>query len=149
MSQFYTGTDHFVLIPAIMLALFGCATLLFDFLVPRQRRYLLVIVLAGLAFTGYGIWQHQAYLTGSGFAELTAFNGAVTIDGFAIFFNWLFLVAAVIVTLVSYNYLEIEGEHHGEYYALVLFAQCGMFFLAAGTDLITLFIGMEIGRAHV
>ena len=144
MSQFYTGTDHFVLIPAIMLALFGCATLLFDFLVPRQRRYLLVIVLAGLAFTGYGIWQHQAYLTGSGFAELTAFNGAVTIDGFAIFFNWLFLVAAVIVTLVSYNYLEIEGEHHGEYYALVLFAQCGMFFLAAGTDLITLFIGMEL-----
>ena len=144
MSQFYTGTDHFVLIPAIMLALFGCATLLFDFLVPRQRRFLLVIVLAGLAFTGYGIWQHQAYLTGSGFAELTAFNGAVTIDGFAIFFNWLFLVAAVIVTLVSYNYLEIEGEHHGEYYALVLFAQCGMFFLAAGTDLITLFIGMEL-----
>lgn len=144
MSQFYTGTDHFVLIPAIMLALFGCATLLFDFLVPNQRRFLLVIVLAGLAFTGYGIWQQQAYLSGSGFAELSAFNGTVTLDGFAIFFNWLFLVAALIVTLVSYNYLEIEGEHHGEYYALVLFAQCGMFFLAAGTDLITLFVGMEL-----
>ena len=144
MSQYYTSTDHFVLIPALMLALFGCATLLFDFLVPRQRRFLLVIVLAGLAFTGYGLWQQQSYLASSGFGELTAFNGSLSIDGFALFFNWIFLIAAFIVTIASYQYLEIEGEHHGEYYALVLFAQCGMFFLAAGTDLITLFIGLEL-----
>ena len=144
MSQFYTTTDHFVLIPALMLALFGCATLLFDFLVPRQRRFLLVIVLAGLAYAGYGLYQQQAWLASSGMSELTGFNGAVTIDGFAIFFNWIFLAATAIVAIASYKYLEIEGEHHGEYYALLLFAQCGMFFLAAGTDLITLFIGLEV-----
>jgi NADH-quinone oxidoreductase subunit N len=45
---------------------------------------------------------------------------------------------------VSYKYLEIAGEHHGEYYALILFAQCGMYFLAAGTDLVTLFVGLEL-----
>lgn len=144
MSQFYTSTDHFVLIPAIMLALFGCATLLFEFLVPHQRRFLLVISLAGLAFTGYGLWQQQAFLSSTGFAELSAFGGVVTIDGFALFFNWVFLVASAIVMLASYYYLEIEGEHHGEYYALMLFAQCGMFFLAAGTDLVTLFVGLEL-----
>ena len=144
MSQFYTTTDHFVLIPALMLALFGCATLLFDFLVPRQRRFLLVIVLAGLAYTGYGLWQQQAWLASSGMSELTGFQGAVTIDGFAIFFNWVFLAATALVAVMSYKYLEIEGEHHGEYYALLLFAQCGMFFLASGTDLITLFIGLEL-----
>ena len=144
MSQYYTSTDHFVLIPALMLALFGCATLLFDFLVPKQRRFLLVIVLAGLAFTGYGLYQQHSYLASSGASEITGFNGALTIDSFAIFFNWIFLVAAALVTMVSYNYLEIEGEHHGEYYALLLFAQCGMFFLAAGTDLVTLFIGLEL-----
>ena len=33
LSQFYTTTDHFTIIPAIMLALFGCAILLFDFIV--------------------------------------------------------------------------------------------------------------------
>jgi NADH-quinone oxidoreductase subunit N len=38
----------------------------------------------------------------------------------------------------------VAGEHHGEYYSLVLFAQCGMYFLATGTDLITLFIGLEL-----
>ena len=55
MNQFYTATDHFVLIPAIMLALFGCAILLFDFLVfpdPKQRKWLLLFVVLGLGFTG-------------------------------------------------------------------------------------------------
>ena len=56
----------------------------------------------------------------------------------------MFELATLIVAIVSYNYLEIEGEHHGEYYALLLFAQCGMFFLAAGTDLVTLFVGLEL-----
>ncbi len=147
MSQFYTTTDHFVLIPAIMLALFGCAILLFDFLVfpnPKQRKYLLLFVVLGLGFTGYGLWRQQAFLTANGLTELTAFQGAITIDRFALFFNWVFELATLIVAIVSYNYLEIEGEHHGEYYALMLFAQCGMFFLAAGTDLVTLFIGLEL-----
>ena len=55
MGQFYTSTDHFVLLPALMLALFGCAVLLFDFLVfpePRQRKWLLLFVALAEAFTG-------------------------------------------------------------------------------------------------
>jgi NADH-quinone oxidoreductase subunit N len=40
--------------------------------------------------------------------------------------------------------METAGEHHGEYYGLILFAQCGMYFLATGTDLVTLFIGLEL-----
>lgn len=147
MSQFYTVNDHFCLVPAIMLALFGCAILLFDFLVfpnPKQRKYLLLFVVLGLGFTGFGLWKQAAYLTANGMTEITAFQGAITIDRFALFFNWVFELATLIVAIVSYNYLEIEGEHHGEYYALMLFAQCGMFFLAAGTDLVTLFIGLEL-----
>ena len=77
-------------------------------------------------------------------AAIVGFDGSVTVDGFGIFFNWIFLVAALIVAVVSYKYLEIAGEHHGEYYGLILFAQCGMYFLATGTDLVTLFIGLEL-----
>ena len=148
MSQFYTSTDHFVLIPAIMLALFGCAILLFDFLIfpePKQRKYLLFFVVLGLVFTGGGAVAAAALSwPRSGIDELTAFGGSLTIDGFALFFNWIFLAASLIVALISYKYLEIEGEHHGEYYGLILLANCGMFFLAAGTDLVTLFIGLEL-----
>jgi len=147
MNLFYTATDHFVLIPAIMLALFGCAVLLFDFLVfpePHQRKFLLLFVALGEGFCGYGLWRQQSFLATEGIQEITAFNGTLTIDGFAIFFNWIFLAAALIVGLISYRYLEIEDEHHGEYYGLILLAQCGMFFLAAGTDLITLFVSLEL-----
>jgi len=146
-NQFYTANDHFVLLPAIMLALFGCAILLFDvwfFPTPKSRKWLLLLVCAGVAFTGYSLWEQQTQLAANGLTEITAFHGALTIDGLALYFNWVFELATLIVAIVSYNYLEIEGEHHGEYYALLLFAQCGMFFLAAGTDLVTLFVGLEL-----
>ncbi len=146
-SQYYTANDHFTIIPAVMLALFGCAILLFDFWIfpdPRQRKWLLIFVALAEAFTGFGLYRQQAWLGGPNPAMLQGFGGSVTVDGFSVFFNWIFLVAALIVAIVSYKYLEIAGEHHGEYYGLILFAQCGMYFLATGTDLVTLFIGLEL-----
>jgi NADH-quinone oxidoreductase subunit N len=142
--SYYTSTDHLTILPALMMALFGCAILLLDFWVfpdPRQRKWLLGFVAFAEGFVGYALLKQHAYLAGG---QLQGFQGSVTIDGFSIFFNWIFLVAAMIVALVSYHYLEIAGEHHGEYYGLLLFAQCGMYFLATGTDLVTLFIGLEL-----
>lgn len=146
MSAYYTAYEQFALVPAIMLALFGCAILLFDFWVfpePRQRKYLLFFLILGEGFSGFGLWRQQGYLAANG-ASLSVFHNALVIDGFALFFNWIFIAATVIVAIVSYKYLEVEGEHHGEYYGLMMFAQCGMFFLATGTDLVTLFIGLEL-----
>src|SRR5579862_1299705 len=146
-SQFYSANDHFTIIPAIMLALFGCAILLFDFWIfpdPRQRKWLLIFVVLAEGFAGYGLVKQQIFLAANSTQSLQGFGGSVTIDNFGIFFNWIFLVAALMVAMVSYKYLEIAGEHHGEYYGLILFAQCGMYFLATGTDLVTLFVGLEL-----
>jgi len=149
MSQFYTSTDHFAIVPAVMLALFGCAILLIpvlEFFFPRQqeKKWALFFVVAAEVFTGYGLFKQSIYLTNGGYTELTAFHGSVTVDAHSIFFNWIFVIAAVIVAMVSYKYMEIAEEHHGEYYSLILFSQCGMYFLAAGSDLVTLFIGLEL-----
>ena len=146
-SQYYSSTDHFTIIPAVMLALFGCAILLFDFWIfpdPRQRKWLLIFVALAEGFAGFGLYRQQAFLAANGLTELSGFQGSVQVDGFSIFFNWIFIIAALMVAVVSYKYLEIAGEHHGEYYGLILFAQCGMYFLATGTDLVTLFIGLEL-----
>jgi NADH-quinone oxidoreductase subunit N len=145
-AQFYTSTDHLSIVPAIMLVLFGCGILLIDFLMfpdPRQRKWLLALVAAAESLTLYGLWQQRDFLAGNGLSELAGFQGSVTVDGFSIFYNAIFVVAALIVAAASYKYLDIAGEHHGEYYGLMLLAQCGMYFLATGTDLVTLFIGLE------
>jgi NADH-quinone oxidoreductase subunit N len=139
LSQFYTANDHFTIAPAIMMALFGCAILLFDFFpFLRRRRDLLLLLVVAEGFVAYSLLQQPRY------APVTGFQGSVTIDSFSIFFNWIFVISAVVVAIVSYKYLEVAGEHHGEYYSLLLFAQCGMYFLATGTDLVTLFIGLEL-----
>ena len=69
MSEFYTGTDHFSILPAIMLALFGCAILLFDFWVfpdPRHRKWLLIFVAFAEGFTGVGLYQQASRLHAQG-----------------------------------------------------------------------------------
>src|SRR5689334_7440934 len=147
MSQlFFTATDKYTIVPAIIMAMFGCA-ILFDFWLfpdPKHRKFLIFFVVAAEALVGWGLINQHRFLAENGLTDLSGFQGSVTVDGFGIFFNWIFLIAALIVAVVSYKYLEIAGEHHGEYYGLILFAQCGMYFLATGTDLVTLFIGLEL-----
>jgi NADH-quinone oxidoreductase subunit N len=148
MSPFYTASDNLALLPALALAGFGCAILLIEFLLggrspKRVREVVLGLSLTGLAVTGWTLYLQMSAL-GNGAERLQAFQGALSIDGFALFFNWIFLLSSIVVVLISYRFLEIEGEQHAEYYGLVLLAECGMYFLAAGTDLVTIFVGLEL-----
>jgi NADH-quinone oxidoreductase subunit N len=45
---------------------------------------------------------------------------------------------------MSAHYLEIERENHGEFYALILFSVVGMMCMAAGFDIVLIFIGLEL-----
>ncbi|HWC96236.1 MAG TPA: NADH-quinone oxidoreductase subunit N [Candidatus Sulfopaludibacter sp.] len=147
MNFSFTSTDQFTITPAVLLALFGCAILLFDFWIfpdPRQRKWLIIFVGLAEGFVGFSLFRQASYIAAQNGQALSGFGQAVRIDNFSIFFNAIFLITALIVALVSYKYLEIAGEHHGEYYGLILFAQCGMYFLATGSDLVTLFIGLEL-----
>ncbi len=42
------------------------------------------------------------------------------------------------------HYLDVEDEHHGEYYALMLLSVVGMMCMAAGVDIVLIFIGLEL-----
>ena len=109
-SQFFTSTDIFTIMPAVQLALFGCAILLFDafedflFGGSRQRSRLVLLVLAAEALAGAALVRQQWHLGPDGL--ISGFGGSITVDGFAIFFNWIFLIAAAIVAVVSYKYLR-------------------------------------------
>jgi len=72
------------------------------------------------------------------------FGGTMALDRYAIFFNLLFCVAAGLTILMSMNYLEQTDIRVGDYYTLILFATVGMVLMAAATDLIVIFLGLEV-----
>lgn len=76
--------------------------------------------------------------------ERSTFADMVRLDNYALSFNWLFLAIAAITILISLDYLPRQGIERGEYYVLILIATGGMMVLAQGTDLITLFLGLEL-----
>jgi NADH-quinone oxidoreductase subunit N len=66
------------------------------------------------------------------------------VDNFSVFFKIILLIVAILTVLISIKYLEVEDINFGEYYALVLFAVLGMMIMTASTDLIVIYIGLEL-----
>lgn len=138
--------DYLALFPPLVMVLFGCATLLLDVLsrqaAVRNGRWLIGVSTIGVLLTAYAyVRQWQAL---ANHASFIALQGAVTVDSLALFTNVIVWISAAALLCISYRYLEFAGEHRGEYYALVFFAQCGMYFMAASVDLVALFVGLEL-----
>jgi NADH-quinone oxidoreductase subunit N len=143
-SEFFNRNDYFLITPAVLLALFGCGILLIDFLHDARQKFMnAVTALVGLVFTGYQLIRIQGQMDANGLTELPGLRGALMLDHFGVFFMLVCVSATFISILISIRYLEIEQEHHGEYYALMLFSLMGMYFMITGMELVTLFIGLE------
>lgn len=74
----------------------------------------------------------------------SAFAGTYIIDRYAVFFNVIFCIAAALTILSSMDYLQATDIRSGEFYSLVLFATSGMLMMAAATDLVVIFLGLEV-----
>jgi NADH-quinone oxidoreductase subunit N len=134
------GHDFFMILPEVELALFGLAILLLDYLLGvKEKAFNAVVAMFGVGFSAYSLFR----LYKLGPDAIGGFSGSVIVDPFFLFFSMIFLLATALVILISVRYLQIEEEHHGEYYALLLFATVGMMFMAGGYDLIIQFIGLE------
>jgi NADH-quinone oxidoreductase subunit N len=75
--------------------------------------------------------------------------GAIALDGFRIFTNYVFLLAAGFFLVISARYLDEENMRLGELYVLVLFATVGMMIFAGSADLMLIFIGLELMSVSV
>lgn len=134
--------DLQLIVPELILTVCACVALVMEVILPYRKSKLTAyfsLVGVGLAFVSLAVqWWHMPALPYDGF------YGMVRIDGFALLFKAIFLVAAGLAIGISTRYLDVEGEQHGEYYALVLFATVGMMFIACGYDLISLYISLEL-----
>lgn len=72
------------------------------------------------------------------------FNGMFTVDPFGLFFNAIFLVGTLLVILMTVDYARRERIHMAEYYFLLLMATVGMMLMAQSTNLVMIFLGLEL-----
>ena len=149
-GQYFTSADYLLALPMVLLSLFALGILLIDLMLPKEWKPVNAFVaLAGISFSAAAVGKlHLAYRTaeqrGIDVASFSGFMGTLVVDRFAIYFFYLFLVGAAIAILMSMHYLEVERENHGEFYALILFSVVGMMCMAAGYDIVLLFIGLEL-----
>jgi len=121
------------------LSLAGTAVLVILLDLFLQRKVLLTVVsIAGLAIaSGFTISMW-------GSSPQAIFYNTLAVDSFALFFKLLFLVIAALVILASVDYVSRFTRFHGEYHALLLLATLGMMLMAAATDLISIFVALEL-----
>jgi NADH-quinone oxidoreductase subunit N len=136
-----TPNEYRLMLPIIELTIFALGILLIDLLIPRQWKWVNALAaFAGVLFAAVCVAQIQRVMPNGG----VGFLNTLLVDRFAIYFWYLFLAGAAIAILMSVHYLEIEDEHHGEYYALMLLSVVGMMCMAAGIDIVLIFIGLEL-----
>ncbi len=130
--------NYTALMPEIILCIFGILIVILEpYVKTENKRHLGLLGVLGTLLAAYfalSLWN----VTGS------AFNQMIFIDNFSTFFRLLFLFIVGVTLLISINFNRREGINHGEYYALVLFAGVGMSLMAAGIDLIVVFLGLEV-----
>ncbi|NJD02203.1 MAG: NADH-quinone oxidoreductase subunit N [Ruminiclostridium sp.] len=74
----------------------------------------------------------------------TFFNGLFVSDSLSVFFKQIFLVGAILVTVMALTESERFKDNRSEFFALIVFSLSGMMVLASANDFVTLYIGLEL-----
>lgn len=130
--------DIYSLLPVLPLVA-GCAWAMVVLVVEMftsSRRFTGVAWLSILGLVGIAALALQP-------GQPVVFADALANDAYTSFFTVLTCALGVGAVLLSVDYLPTAGINKGEYYPLMLFAVLGVVVMAAATDLIVMFVGLE------
>src|ERR1700720_1644169 len=131
-----------LLAPVLVVVLTGILVLVIDLIVADwvSRRPLMWIATLGL-LAGVGTC---GLLWAGGYVGQTAFGGFLVLDGFALFFEALFLLAAILVILSATTFADREELVEAEFYIMVLFSTAGLMLMASGNELMSIYLAIEV-----
>jgi NADH-quinone oxidoreductase subunit N len=133
----YSLTDLQAIMPMLIVTLSAIVTMLAEAFRPKGER----VPMGGLGIIG---------LIGATIASLLLWNrdavafGVVRADNFSLFINITLALVGILTILFSSEVIDREELPSGEYYTLVLFGIAGMMLMAAATDLLVIFLALEI-----
>jgi NADH-quinone oxidoreductase subunit N len=122
----------------VLVVFISAFVVMFLELFAKDKRILGYLSLVGLLAAALA-----SYLLFGSYAVPT-YQSMFVSDGYALVLNFVFIMAAALSVLVAISYLGDRGLQRGEYYALILFSTGGMMLMAGATDMINIFLGLEI-----
>ena len=133
-----TGKDLTALLPELALTVLVLLVLTVDLFLRREQKWLLTpLTVIGLGVVGATLYQTW------GLNE-TIFTGFYRVDDLGVAFKAASIVIGILAALFGPGYLVHRRLPLGEFNVILLFSLIGMFVLASASDLITLFIGLEL-----
>ncbi len=138
-----TGHDVYLLSPEISLVGLALLVMGLDLVVSRKGLLTLVAV-AGLALPlalSIVLWGD---VSSEADGRLVGVMGALSVDKFALFFKFLILGVTGLLLAASVDYARRLPGLRGEFIGLILLSATGMLLLASATELITLYVALEL-----
>ncbi len=132
------NTSLYLVRPEVILSFSALALLLFA--AWRVDGGRLASILAVAALVGAGAYSVHFFNAGS----RSAFDGLFVNDAFSNFSKILIYIAAAIALMMAPRFLERAGAMRAEYPVLILLSSIGMGIMVSASDLITLYIGLEL-----
>jgi NADH-quinone oxidoreductase subunit N len=131
-----------LILPELIVGGIAVLVMLVDaFARPAQRWITGGLSLAGLAAGAVAtIWMWLNWTI----APPRGFHDMIVLDELRLSFTLIFLLVAALTILISMVWVENERLPAGEFHSLLLFATVGMMLMAAGNDLVIIFLGLEI-----
>jgi NADH-quinone oxidoreductase subunit N len=129
----------------ILLLLLGVGVLLADLWVPAsQKRSLGYTAAAGVGIILLYSLFALCPACSAGDGDAFAFGRMYVLDDMALFFKRFFLIATLLVLLMTVEFADRVQAGISEYYSLILFAATGMMFAASSNDFALLFVSLEL-----
>jgi NADH-quinone oxidoreductase subunit N len=125
--------------PVVVLILGGCALLLSEvFLSSRNRDFQAGLSAAFASAAGLWAWSIASD------APRDIFGGFGRADAFGAFATMIVCFALALTSITAQSFLREQAAERGEFHALAQFGAAGMILMAIATDLITIFVALEV-----
>jgi NADH-quinone oxidoreductase subunit N len=128
----------YALAPLIIIVSGALVVMLLEvFILRKNKDYLGYISILFLLFCGYiclsFLNRNHSY-----------FGGRLVLDNLALFLGFILILGTLLVILISMKYISLQGMNVGEYYTMMLLALSGMFIMISTSDLLVIFLGLEV-----
>lgn len=133
-----TDYDIYPILPVVILVAWAMFLLMAELFILKGRKGWMPLLAAVGMSVALGFSLAQAG------ENLTSFGGMVVLDGFAQFFNVLFLTIGLLAIAVSYDYMRRLEIERWEYYPLLMLSMSGMMLMSQASDLIVVFLALEL-----